>query len=212
MPVGQDSASPFDARAAVRALTRADPVLGGFIRRHGPFAPDIRRGGSPFERLGDAVIRQQLSNSVANVIAARLVTALGGAWNAEAVRVASDDTLRGAGLSRAKAAALRDLAEKTLDGTIPGFAALDLMPDEEIIAHLIKVKGIGVWTAQMFLMFALARPDVMPVLDLGIRKGFQRLYDLPDPPVPPAILDHAERWRPYRTVASWYLWRVAERG
>jgi DNA-3-methyladenine glycosylase II len=207
---GKTSTATIDATAAIRALARADPALGRIMRRHGAFAPDIRRGGTPFERLGDAIVRQQLSNVVADVIAARLKAALGGAWRAEAIGDASDETLRGAGLSRAKVAALRDLAAKTLDGTIPGFPALDAMADDAIVAHLTQVKGIGVWTAEMFLIFALGRPDVMPAQDLGVRRGFQRVFDLAELPPPPAILDHAERWRPWRTVASWYLWRAAE--
>ncbi|MGH6990113.1 MAG: DNA-3-methyladenine glycosylase family protein [Stellaceae bacterium] len=202
--------SPIDAKAAVLALSCADPALGRLMRRHGPFTLEVRRGATPFERLGQAIVRQQLSNRVADVIAARLKVALGGAWQPEAVREAPDDLLRGAGLSRAKAVALKDLAAKTLDGTVPGFAALDDMADEEIILHLTEVKGIGEWTAQMFLIFALGRPDVMPIQDLGVRRGFQRVHGLAELPLPPAILDHSERWRPWRTVASWYLWRAAE--
>jgi DNA-3-methyladenine glycosylase II len=197
-------------KAAVRALAKADPALGRFIRRHGPVGLQIIRGASPFERLGDAIVRQQLSNRVADVIASRVRATLGDAWHPEAVLAAPDEALRGAGLSRAKMGALKDLAAKTLDGTVPGFAILERMADDEIVAHLTQVKGIGVWTAQMFLIFALGRQDVMPVGDLGVRRGFQRVHGLPELPLPPVILNHAECWRPWRTVASWYLWRAAE--
>jgi DNA-3-methyladenine glycosylase II len=194
----------------MRALTKADPVLGRAIKRHGAYAVTIHRGGTPFSLLAHAVINQQLSGKAAATIEARLVAALGGVLKPETVAAAPFDVLRGAGLSRAKAATLQDLAAKTLDGTIPNFRKLDRMSDETVIEHLTAVKGVGVWTAQMFLMFSLARPDIMPVGDLGVRKGFQRLYKHEEMPAPKAILDHAERWRPWRSVASWYLWRAAD--
>jgi DNA-3-methyladenine glycosylase II len=200
----------IDAKAALRALTKADPILGRAIKRHGAFALTVTRGGTPFELLAHAVVRQQLSNKAAATIEARLIAALGGACTPEAVAQAEPDLLRGAGLSRAKAATLRDLAVKTLDGTIPGFRKLDRMSDEAVIEHLTAVKGVGVWTAQMFLMFSLARPDIMPVTDFGVRKGFQRVYGHAVMPAPKAVLDHAEIWRPWRSVASWYLWRAAD--
>jgi DNA-3-methyladenine glycosylase II len=200
----------IDGRAAGRALAKADPALGRAIRRHGSFALNLNRGGTPFTVLAHAVINQQLSNKAAASIEARLVATLGGDYSPDAVAAADLDLLRSAGLSRAKAATLRDLAAKTLDGTIPGFRRLARMSDETIVEHLTQVKGVGAWTAQMFLMFSLARPDVMPAGDYGVRKGFQRLYALPELPAPKAILAHAERWRPWRSVASWYLWRVAD--
>lgn len=202
----------WDAVAAIRALTRADPILGRAIKRHGAFALAVNRGGTPFERLAHAVVRQQLSNKAAAAIEARLIAALGGACTPEAVAAATFDALRSAGLSRAKATTLQDLAAKTLDGSIPGFRKLDRMGDEAITEHLTQVKGVGVWTAQMFLMFSLARPDVMPVTDFGVRKGFQRVYGHAVLPAPKAVLDHAEIWRPWRSVASWYLWRAADAG
>lgn len=197
-------------KAAIRALTKADPVLGRAIRRHGPYLVTVHRGGTPFSLLAHAVINQQLSGKAAATIEARLVAALGGALTPETVAGATFDLLRGAGLSRAKATTLQDLAAKTLDGTIPGFAKLGRMSDDAVIEHLTQVKGIGVWTAQMFLMFSLSRPDVMPAHDLGVRKGFQRLFAHGALPAPKVVLEYAEIWRPWRSVASWYLWRAAD--
>lgn len=197
-------------KAAIRALTKADPVLGRAIRRHGPYSVTVHRGGTPFSLLAHAVINQQLSGKAAATIEARLVAALGGALTPESVAGATFDLLRGAGLSRAKATTLQDLAAKTLDGTIPGFAKLGRMSDDAVIEHLTQVKGIGVWTAQMFLMFSLSRPDVMPAHDLGVRKGFQRLFAHGALPAPKVVLEYAEIWRPWRSVASWYLWRAAD--
>lgn len=202
----------INGKAAIRALTKADPILGRAIRQHGAFALIVTTAETPFELLAHAVIRQQLSNKAAATIEARLIAALGGACIPDTVAAADPDLLRGSGLSRAKAATLRDLAEKTLDGTIPGFSQLRGMSDEAIIEHLTRVKGVGLWTAQMFLMFSLARPDVMPTLDYGVRKGFQRVYETAELPAPKVILEHAERWRPWRSVASWYLWRAADAG
>jgi DNA-3-methyladenine glycosylase II len=204
------SSGAFDAKVAIRALAKADPVLGRAIRRHGPYAFTVHRGGTPFSLLAHAVINQQLSGKAAATIEARLVAALGGALTPKTVAAAKFDVLRNIGLSRAKATTLQDLAAKTLDGTIPGFAKLRRMSDEAVIQHLTQVKGIGLWTAQMFLMFSLSRPDVMPAHDLGVRKGFQRLFDHDALPAPQAVLDYAELWRPWRSVATWYLWRAAD--
>lgn len=203
-------ANAIDGKAAIKALTKADPILGSAIKRHGAYAAAIRRGRTPFELLAHAVINQQLSGKAAATIEARLVASIGGKLTPEAVVAASFDTLRAAGLSRAKATTLQDLAAKTLDGTIPGFRKLNGMSDDEVIEHLTAVKGVGVWTAQMFLMFSLARPDIMPVTDFGVRKGFQRVYGHTELPAPKFILAHAEIWRPWRSVASWYLWRAAD--
>lgn len=203
--------SPGEGRAAIRALTKADPILGRAIKRHGAYAVTIHRGGTPFSLLAHAVINQQLSGKAAATIEARLVAALGGGvLTPKAVAAAPFDVLRAAGLSRAKAGTLQDLAAKTLDGTIPGFRKLGRMSDDAVIEHLTAVKGVGVWTAQMFLMFSLARPDVMPVTDFGVRKGFQRVYGHDVMPAPKAVLEYAEIWRPWRSIASWYLWRAAD--
>jgi DNA-3-methyladenine glycosylase II len=128
----------------------------------------------------------------------------------EEILLLDETKLRGAGLSRQKIAAVKDLAAKTLDGTVPPLAKLRRMSEVEIHERLVQVRGIGEWSVQMFLMFRLGRPDVLPTRDLGIQKGFQRVYGLADAPKPQAILDHGERWRPYRSIASWYLWRAAD--
>jgi DNA-3-methyladenine glycosylase II len=200
----------FDAEVAIRALTKADPVLGRAIRRHGTFALKLRQRRTPFALLTHAVINQQLSNKAAATIEARLVAALDGGLTPQSVLSPGLDRLRGVGLSRAKSLALRDLAAKTLDGTVPGFRKLGQMSDDTIVEHLTQVKGIGLWTAQMFLIFSLARPDVMPSEDLGVRKGFQLLYGHRELPSAKAVLSHAEIWRPWRSVATWYLWRAAD--
>jgi DNA-3-methyladenine glycosylase II len=200
----------FDAQVAIRALTKTDPVLRRAIRQHGAFALKLRHGRTPFSLLTRAVINQQLSNKAAATIEARLVTALGGGLTPQGVLAAGSERLRGVGLSRAKSLALQDLAAKTLDGTIPSFRKLGRMSDDTIIEHLTQVQGIGLWTAQMFLIFSLGRPDVMPAQDLGVRKGFQLLYGYRELPSVQAVLSYAEIWRPWRSVATWYLWRAAD--
>ncbi len=201
---------PRDAQVAIRALTKSDPILGRAIREHGAFALKLKQALTPFALLTRAVINQQLSNKAAATIEARLVAALSGGLTPESVLDAGLDRLRGVGLSRAKSLALQDLAAKTLDGTVPSFRRLGRMSDDTIIEHLTQVKGIGLWTAQMFLIFSLARPDVMPAQDLGVRKGFQLLYGGRELPSVQAVLSHAEIWRPWRSVATWYLWRAAD--
>ena len=204
--------APFDAPAAVRHLRKADPALAGVIRRAGPCELEPRLRHSPFEELLESIVYQQLSGKAAATIYGR-VRALFPARRAlapEALLEAPDEALRGAGLSRAKLAAARDLATKTLDGVVPTAAALRRMPDEEIIARLTAVRGVGTWTVQMLLIFRLGRPDVLPIHDLGIQKGFHRTYGTRQWPKPDRIERHGERWRPFRSVASWYLWRATD--
>jgi DNA-3-methyladenine glycosylase II len=200
----------FDAQVAIRALTKRDPVLGRAIREHGAFALKLKQARTPFALLTRAVINQQLSNKAAATIETRLVAALGGSLTPQSVLDAGLERLRAVGLSRAKSLALQDLAAKTCDGTVPSFRRLGRMSDDTIIEHLTQVQGIGLWTAQMFLIFSLARPDVMPAQDLGVRKGFQLLYGRRELPSVQAVLSYAEIWRPWRSVATWYLWRAAD--
>ena len=202
---------PFDAHIAVAALSEADPVLGRTIERFGPFAMKRRAMRTPFESLLRAIVYQQLSGRAAGAIHERLLSLFdGGRPTPRALASMSEERLRGAGLSRAKAAAARDLAEKSLARVVPGVRALRRMPDDEIVARLVQVRGIGRWSAEMLLMSHLARPDVLPATDLGIRRGFARIHGLQDLPSPSDLLAHGERWRPFRTVASWYLWRAAD--
>ena len=202
---------PFDAGAAVAALRRSDPDLGRAIDTFGPFAMRRQAMRTPFEALLRAIVYQQLSGRAAGAIHTRVLALFeSGRPTARALAAMSDDALLATGLSRAKAAAARDLAEKTIARVVPGGRALRGMPDDEIVARLVQVRGVGRWTVEMLLMSHLARPDVLPATDLGIRRGFARLQGLEELPEPADLLAHGERWRPWRTVASWYLWRAAD--
>lgn len=201
----------YDAGAAVKHLAKADPVLAQLMKRAGPFALKTRHLHNPFEALARNIVFQQLHGSAAEAIHGRVVGLFGGGrLRPQDVLDASEEALRGAGLSGAKTAALKDLAAKTLDGTVPTLARLKRMDDEEIVARLTQVRGIGRWTVEMLLMFRLGRPDVLPVGDYAVRKGFMVAYGLGEMPKPKALALHAERWRPYRSVASWYMWRALE--
>jgi DNA-3-methyladenine glycosylase II len=202
---------PVDADHVMRELSRVDKRLAKVIRRVGIFPTKRQKPQPPFESLLQAIVYQQLAGKAAATIFSR-VKALGasGFVTAEEILLLDETKLRGAGLSRQKIAAVKDLAAKTLDGTVPPLAALRRMSEVEIHERLIQVRGIGEWSVQMFLMFRLGRPDVLPIRDLGIQKGFQHIYGLADTPKPQAILEHGERWRPYRSIASWYLWRAVD--
>lgn len=202
---------PFDTAAAVAALRAADPALGRAIDAFGAFALRRRTMRTPFEGLLRAIVYQQLSGHAAGAIHTRLLALFeGGRPTPAALAAMSDERLRAIGLSRSKAAAARDLAEKTMARVVPGARALRAMSDDEIVARLVQVRGIGRWTVEMLLMSYLARPDVLPATDLGVRRGFARIQGLEALPAPADLLAHGERWRPWRTVASWYLWRAAD--
>ncbi len=194
-----------DLGRATRHLTAADPVLAGLIRAAGPCRLEVRRGGSSFAYLARAILAQQISVAAARSIAGRVRERFGAPLRPEVVLGAADEELRGLGLSRQKVAYLRDLAGKTRDGLPLG--RLSRMPDEKVIETLTVVKGVGVWTAEMYLMFRLGRPDVLPVGDLGIQMAMKRLYRMRGRPKPDRMRRIAARWRPWRTVASWYLWQ-----
>jgi len=188
-----------------------DPQFAALIARVGSFTikPTLVR---PFDALAESIAYQQLSGKAAGTIFGR-VRALypRRKWfSAELVLATPDETFRAAGLSRNKTAALKDLAAKTLDGTIPTRAALDRMSDDEIIARLTKVKGIGRWTAEMLLLFDLGRLDVWPVDDYGVRKGYAKTFRKKKLPTSKQLLAIGERWRPYRSVAAWYFWRALD--
>jgi methylated-DNA-[protein]-cysteine S-methyltransferase len=202
--------SPIDGARAVRELRKSDPRLGPWIDRVGPLGLRLEKSKSTFAALSEAIVYQQLTAKAASTIFARVVAAVGG-LSPEAIARAKDDTLRGAGLSRAKAAALRDLAQKTLAGEVPPLSRLRKMSDDDIVETLIRVRGVGRWTAHMLLIFRLGRPDVLPVDDLGVRKGFARVMNSAETlPTPKELAAYGERWRPWRSVASWYLWRVLD--
>lgn len=167
---------------------------------------------SPFHSLSRAIVYQQLSGKAASTIHGRVMDLFGGAskFTAKKVLTIEDEVYRSAGLSGAKTRALKDLADKTTTRQLPGRVKCMSLSNEELIDSFVDVKGIGPWTVQMFLMFTLGRPDVWPITDLGIRKGVQRVMKLEDLPEPVDLVDIGERWKPYRTVASWYLWRMAD--
>jgi 3-methyladenine DNA glycosylase/8-oxoguanine DNA glycosylase len=211
-PRGRPTQLPFDAALAIQMLAERDPDLGRIIERAGAFELRLRPHPTPYEALAESILYQQISGHAAAAILGRVREQLGqGRFpSPETIAKAKDTTLRGVGLSRMKSLALRDLAARTLDGTLPSMAQLRRMEDEAIVERLTVVRGIGRWTAEMFLIFRLGRPDVLPVLDYGVRKGFQRAFGMKKIPHPITVTRRGERWRPYRTVASWYLWRAAD--
>jgi 3-methyladenine DNA glycosylase/8-oxoguanine DNA glycosylase len=204
----------FDPDAAVTHLRDRDPKLAALMDRVGTFGLTLDRVATPFEALCESIIYQQITGRAAETIAGRFRERVGDGRFPPPERVleATDEILREAGLSRGKCAALRDLAAKSLDGTVPAMERLRAMEDEEIVERLTVVRGVGRWTAEMFLIFRLGRPDVLPIHDYGVRKGFQRAFRLRELPDPKALEKRGERWRPFRTVASWYLWRALELG
>jgi DNA-3-methyladenine glycosylase II len=199
---------PVLLEAARRSLRRRDPVLGAVIRRVGPCA--MRPRGDPYRSLLRSVVSQQLAGAAAAAIAARLRRHFGGRYPGPAVlRDADEAELRAVGLSRQKAATLRAVAAAFADGTLSN-RALRRMPDDEVIEAVTQIRGIGEWTAHMVLMFSLGSPDVLPLGDYGVRKGAWQLYGLPGLPTRGELEALGERWRPFRSVASWYLWRSLE--
>ena len=178
---------------------------------HGPCRLGARpRASERFASLARAIVYQQLAGAAAGAIWSRVLAVLGGDCSAERVLEAGEEALRAAGLSVAKTAALQDLGERDVAGIL-GLASLGRLGDEEVIARLVQVRGIGPWTAQMFLLFTLHRLDVWPVGDLGVRRGYALTFGLPDLPSPSALAQSGEEFRPYRSVAAWYCWRACER-
>ncbi|HVF56786.1 MAG TPA: DNA-3-methyladenine glycosylase [Pyrinomonadaceae bacterium] len=201
----------YDPAEALRHLSSADTTLGRLIEHLGPFNMEIRHIQNPFEALARNIIYQQLHGNAAAAIHKRVLALFGkNKLRPQDILGASDESLRGAGLSGAKLVALKDLAAKTLDGTVPTLARMRRMDDEEIVGHLTQVRGIGRWTAEMLLIFRLGRPDVLPVGDFAVRKGFSLLYGTDEMPKPKELIHYGERWRPFRSVASWYMWRASE--
>jgi DNA-3-methyladenine glycosylase II len=195
----------IDYTKARRTISRRDPVLRNLMRRHGPCGLTDSQHTDPFQALVHAIVSQQLSTKAAATIAARVDGLLDGLPTPSRVGTVSDVQLRAAGLSGQKVGYLRDLCRRLEDGSVR-LDALDRMTDEAVITSLTSVKGIGRWTAEMFLMFRLHRPDVLPVGDLGIVKAIKVAYGLRALPTPARMLRLGEAWRPYRSVACWYLW------
>jgi len=199
----------YDPAKAVRHVRRRDPQIRRIIDACGPLEIEARRGA--FKSLGRAIFFQQLAGPAARTIMTRVLTALSTdeeRWfEPHLMLQASDEALRAAGLSRQKIAYMRDLSDKFASGELSedDFEHLD---DEDVIVRASSVKGIGRWTAEMFLMFTLGRPDVLPVDDLGVRRGMQITYGLDDMPKPDTMREIAEPWRPYRSAGTWYMWRA----
>jgi DNA-3-methyladenine glycosylase II len=193
--------------SAIAHLKSADPVIAAIIESIGPYKP--RYAPPTFENMARSIAYQQLHGKAAATIFGRLLTACDACLTPQSVLDLSIEQMRDCGLSRQKLSYIRDLAEKTISGDV-NFEQLSQMDDEDVIEHLTRVKGIGRWSAQMFLMFALRRPDVMPVVDFGINMAIQRAYRKRKVLKPPQILKVAEPWRPFRSVACWYLWRSVD--
>jgi 3-methyladenine DNA glycosylase/8-oxoguanine DNA glycosylase len=201
-----------DHRKSVRYLKRADPVLATIIEAVGPFRLQLRTEGTHFEALTRSIVFQQLSGKAAGTILSRFNDLYPDrSPTPEAVLATSDERLRSVGLSRQKIGYMRDLASKVVSGDLP-LDRVEAMDDEDLIAHLVQVKGIGRWTAQMFLMFRLGRPDVLPELDLGIQNAIKKAYRKRKRPMPKDVKKTGAKWSPYSSVACWYLWRSLDNG
>jgi 3-methyladenine DNA glycosylase/8-oxoguanine DNA glycosylase len=202
----------YDPALACRHLAESDPQLGALIARVGPFGLRPRPAQSLFAAIARAIVYQQLSGSAAATILGRVraIYAPKRFPTPRDILETPPERLRAAGLSAAKTAALRDLAEKSLDRTVPSMSRVRLMSDEEVIERLIQVRGVGRWTAEMLLIFRLGRRDVLPVSDLGVRKGFALTFGSRRLPAVVTLTRRAERWRPYRSAACWYLWRACD--
>lgn len=221
MASAQRRSPGYDTNQAVRELSERDRTLGRLIERVGPFTLTLSSSQSPFEALLRSIIYQQLHGKAAAAIHTKLISSFGehGHPSAQHLLDCPNEQLRAAGLSHNKALAVRDLAAKTVDGTVPTMARIRRMSDEDIIEHLTEVRGIGRWTVEMFLIFRLGRPDVLPTSDYGVRKGFALTFQklkpstkvTPDLLPKPAVMEaRARRWHPWCSVASWYLWRACD--
>jgi methylated-DNA-[protein]-cysteine S-methyltransferase len=209
--VGVAGALPYDVRAAVRALRKADPKLAALMDRVGPLRLRLKEPQSTLASLAEAIVYQQLAAKAAQTIHGRFLALFeGGVPTADALGALTDDQLRAAGLSRGKTAALRDLARRSLAGEVPEMEALAAETDTTVIERLTRVRGVGRWTVEMLLIFRLGRPDVLPVDDFGVRKGYQVAFKKRELPHPKALAAYGERWAPYRSLAAWYLWRALD--
>lgn len=197
---------------ALQHLQKTDRVLARLIKQVGPCPLAPRRGVAPWQALVRSVAYQQLNGSAAETIFNRFLALFPDTKfpTPEQIVAAPDERLRSAGLSRAKAAAIKDIAAKTIAGVVADRRAMARLSDVEIVERLTTIRGVGPWTVEMLLMFTLGRPDVLPATDYGVRSGFAIAYGLKDLPSPKDLLAHGERWRPYRSVASWYMWRAVD--
>jgi DNA-3-methyladenine glycosylase II len=203
----------FDTQAAWDHLAKRDRKLATWMKRIGPIAPDPRWRSAfdPVDALARAILYQQLSGKAAATIVGRVEAAIGSdRFHCDTLDRCDDATIRACGVSANKLLALRDLALRESRGEIPDLRRMSTMSEDAIVAALVPVRGIGRWTVEMMLMFRLGRPDVLPVDDLGVRKGAQRVDKAEEMPTPKALLERGERWGPYRTYASLYLWRISD--
>jgi DNA-3-methyladenine glycosylase II len=216
---GRGRKLPFDPDEALAHLRARDAKLGALIDRVGPFGLRLDKSPSPFESLLESILYQQLHGKAAATIHRRVREFFGGDPAPQALIDTPDERLRGCGVSGNKIKALKDLAAKTLDGTVPSHAAIKKMSDGDIVERLTEVRGIGPWTVEMLLIFRMGRPDVLPVTDYGVRKGYAltfmkipktRALAAEDLPKPDVVFKRGERWKPFRSVASWYLWRACD--
>jgi DNA-3-methyladenine glycosylase II len=216
---GRSRKLPFDPAEALAHLSAADTKLAALIERAGPFTLRLDPAPSPFESLLESILYQQLNGKAAATIHARVRAYYGGDPAPQLLLDTPDEILRAAGVSGNKSRALKDLAARTLDGTVPTHAAIRKMSDAEILERLTQVRGIGPWTVEMLLIFRLGRPDVLPASDYGVRKGFALTFQrvpktrplaAEDLPKPEVLLKRGKRWAPFRSVASWYLWRACD--
>jgi DNA-3-methyladenine glycosylase II len=216
---GKSRKLPFDPDEALAHLRAADPKLGALMERAGPFTLRLDPAPSPFESLLESILYQQLHGKAAAAIHRRVREFYGGDPSPDALIGTPDEPLRACGVSFNKIKAMRDLAAKTLDGTVPTHAHIKKMADAEIIERLTAVRGIGSWTVEMLLIFRMGRPDVLPVSDYGVRKGFAltfmrlpktRALAAADLPKADVLLRRGKRWAPFRSVASWYMWRACD--
>ena len=204
---------PFDLRLAMDTLAAKDPGLAPLIKETQEFRFEKGAAENPYEVLVEAITHQSISGRAAATIFGR-VKALGSNGRIptpQQMLKLPRPALRKAGLSAAKILAMKDLAQKTIDGVVPTLEEALKLSDEELVHRLVSVRGVGAWTVEMFLIFRLGRPDVLPIHDLGVRKGWALTYGKKHMPAPKELLKFGERWRPYRTLASWYMWRACQR-
>jgi len=209
----QPPSLPFNLDAATKHLCAGDPVIAQLVRDCRPFELRMEGHKSPYDALLEAIAYQSISGKAAATIFGRIkaLSSNGGIPTPKEMLKLRPQTLRKAGLSNAKVLAMKDLAQKTVEGVVPSLEESEKLSDEELIKRLDSVRGIGAWTVEMFLIFRLGRPDVLPIHDLGVQKGWSVAYGKKHKPSPKELLAFGERWRPYRTVASWYMWRAFQR-
>ena len=208
--MSENSPLPFDHKRAIEHLSKADSRLARLISKSAEFK--LKEAQTPYESLLEAIVYQSISGKAAATIFARVKALSGNGCCPSPEEILRFDKrkLRKAGLSVAKTAAVRDLAQKTLEGVVPSLEQAQKMSDQELVERLDSVRGVGAWTVEMFLIFRLGRPDVLPIDDYGVQKGFALTYGKKKIPKPRELAAFGERWRPYRTVAAWYMWRAVQ--